>query len=195
MSEQTAIIEGLVKGESAAFSELISLYGSRLLLKAKQMLGNEADAQDCVQDCYIQVIRNISSFRGEADLFSWMYKILVNSCLQKMRKRTTADMVSIESLLPEFDQDDCRIEPLWNSIPTTEEVFQQNHARKTILESIESLPESYRDVLYLRDIEGYSTLEVSDALSISEGATKVRLHRARSALKKILEPFFREVEA
>lgn len=194
MSEQAAIVERLVKGESAAFRELISLYGPRLLLKAKQMLGNDADAQDCVQDCYLQVLRNISSFRGEADLFSWMYKILVNSCLQKIRKKTTKNTVSIDSLLPEFDQNDCRIEPMWNSIPTTEEVFQQNHAREKILESIQSLPESYRDVLYLRDIEGYNTSEVSKALSLSEGAIKVRLHRGRSALKKILEPIFREIK-
>ena len=91
MGSQSELIEGLRKGEAGAFEELIRLYGGRLFLKANQMLGNVEDAKDCVQECYVQVHRNIDQFRGDADLYSWMYRILVNGCLKKMKARSTAE--------------------------------------------------------------------------------------------------------
>lgn len=192
MGSQSELIEGLRKGEAGAFEELIRLYGGRLFLKANQMLGNVEDAKDCVQECYVQVHRNIDQFRGDADLYSWMYRILVNGCLKKMKARSTAEHQPLDDLMPIFDTDGCRIEPLWQKIPTAEEILDEKVTRERVLEAIQGLPPAYRDVLYLRDIEGYSTAEVSEMLTLSLSATKVRLHRARSALKKILEPVFLE---
>lgn len=192
MNNQSELIEGLRKGGAGAFEELIRLYGGRLFLKANQMLGNTEDAKDCVQECYVQVHRNINQFRGEADLYSWMYRILVNGCLKKMKARSAAEHQPLDDLMPIFDTDGCRIEPLWQKIPTAEEILDEKVTRERVLEAIQTLPPAYRDVLYLRDIEGHSTAEVSEMLSLSLSATKVRLHRARSALKKILEPVFLE---
>ncbi len=192
VDDQINIVADLIAGKRGAFEGIIRQYGSRLLLKATQMLGNTPDAEECVQECYLQVHRNISSFRGEANLYSWMYRILVNACLKKMKARAVNNSTSIESLLPDFDENNCRIEPNWPSIPSAEEILRRNHTKRQVLAAIHSLPDSYRDILYLRDIEGYNTAEVAQMFSLSEGAIKVRLHRARSALKKFLEPVFLE---
>jgi len=192
VDDQINIVADLIAGKRGAFEGIIRQYGARLLLKATQMLGNTPDAEECVQECYLQVHRNISSFRGEANLYSWMYRILVNACLKKMKTRAVNNSASIESLLPDFDDNNCRIEPNWPVVPTAEEVLRQNNTKRQVLAAIHSLPNSYRDILYLRDIEGYNTAEVAQKFSLSEGAIKVRLHRARSALKKILEPVFLE---
>lgn len=192
MSSQPTLVERLVNHDPRAFEELIRLYGARLLLKAEQMLGCREEAKDCVQECYIQVHKNIDKFRQEADIYSWMYRILVNACLKKMRGRTAATMESFDELQPTFDEDGCRIEPLWQSLPTTEEILEKKGTREQVISAIQSLPSNFRDVLYLRDIEGHNTAEVSEMLSLSPSATKVRLHRARAALKKTLEPVFIE---
>ena len=192
MSNQPTLVERLINNDPRAFEELISLYGGRLLLKAEQMLGCRDEAKDCVQECYIQVHKNIAKFRQEADIYSWMYRILVNACLKKMRSRTAGSMESLDELQPTFDEYGCRSEPLWQSIPTTEEILEQKGTREQVLGAIQSLPNGFRDILYLRDIEGHSTAEVAEILSLSLSATKVRLHRARAALKKILEPVFIE---
>jgi len=194
VTDPKSLVDRLVSGDQHAFEELIGLYGPRLLLKAEQMLGCPDEAKDCVQECYIQVHKNIATFRQEADIFSWMYRILVNSCLTKMRKRSAATMESLDELQPIFEYG-CRIEPLWQSLPTTEEILEKKGAQKQVLTAIQSLPHSMRDVLYLRDIEGHNTAEVAEMLSLSLSATKVRLHRARAALKKILEPIFDERSA
>jgi len=185
-------IQKLKTGCNESFRLLIQETGPRLFSKAEQMLGNPDDAKECVQDCYVQVHKNIGTFRGEAKLFSWMYRILINACLAKMRTRLSKQSESFDDLLPKFDSDGCRIEPLWQKIPSAEELIQTADMKKHVRSAISTLPDSYRYVLLLRDIEGHSTAEVANMLSLSETATKVRLHRARSMLKKTLEPAFLE---
>jgi len=192
VTSQLTLVERLKSHDPRAFEELIRLYGARLLLKAEQMLGCRDEAKDCVQECYIQVHKNIGNFRQEAEIYSWMHRILVNACLKKMRSRTASSMESLDELQPTFDEDGCRIEPLWQSLPSTEEILEQKGTREQVLAAIQSLPHNFRDILYLRDIEGHNTAEVSEMLSLSLSATKVRLHRARAALKKTLEPVFIE---
>lgn len=191
MSNKPSLVDRLVGGDQHAFKELIRLYGARLLLKAEQMLGCPDEARDCVQECYIQVHKNISNFRQEAEIYSWMYRILVNVCLKKMRARSATIVESLDDLQPTFE-DGCRLEPLWQTLPSTEEILEKKGAQQQVIAAIQSLPHGMRDVLYLRDIEGYNTVEVAEMLSLSLSATKVRLHRARAALKKILEPVFIE---
>ncbi len=112
MSNKPSLVDRLVDGDQHAFKELIRLYGARLLLKAEQMLGCPDEARDCVQECYIQVHKNISNFRQEAEIYSWMYRILVNACLKKMRARSATIVESLDDLQPTFE-DGCRLEPLW----------------------------------------------------------------------------------
>ncbi len=192
--DEKEIVEALKVGDEGAFRHLIANYSARLMRKAEQMLGCREDAHECVQECFLQVYRKISDFRGEAGLYTWMHRILVNNCLMKIRKRKRQNMVSIDTLMPEFDENNCRIEPLWQELLSAEELLSRRETRSAVQSGISSLPDDYRLILILRDIEGYTTAEAAQVLSISESAAKVRLHRSRSALKKILEPMLRGEE-
>jgi len=187
------LVARLKAGEEAAFSELVYAYGPRLLKHAEQFLRDPAEAQDRVQDVFLQAFRKIKNFRGEAALATWLHRILINNCLAHLRKNEKKTTLSIEDLMPDFDWAGNRSETLTEPLPTIEDLVAQQKVRETILLKIGELPDPYRSVLLLRDIEGYSTHEASQALMISVSAVKVRLHRARSALKSLLEPTLLEV--
>ena len=161
--------------------------GPRLLRTAEYLLADHAEAQDCLQETLLQVHQKIDTFRGEASLATWVHRILINSCLMKLRGRHPKT-TSLESMHSEFDGD-CRLEPVWQFRQSIEEIVAQQDTRVKIARHIQQLPDGYREVLILRDIEGHTTAEVCEMLSLSSSAVKVRLHRARAALKRILEPY------
>lgn len=108
------------------------------------------------------------------------------------KRRSLKEDHSIDPLLPEFDQNDCRIEARWSEMPTPEKLLMTKETRQIVLEAIDKLPDAYRVTLLLRDIEERSTTETAEALGLSEANVKVRLHRARAALKTLLEPYLRQ---
>lgn len=139
----------------------------------------------------MSAFQNLDRFEGRSGIGTWLHRITVNACLMKLRARERKAEESIDDLLPEFDQDDCRIEADWSSRRSVDDLLAQRQVQEIVLEKIRALPESYRIVLMLRDIEELDTREVADLLDLSEAAVKVRLHRARAALKKLLEPVLR----
>jgi len=162
-----------------------------MLALAERMLGDHALAQDAVQDAFINAFRSLDSFEGRSSLKTWLHRITVNACLTKMRQSKQRAEQDIDEYLPKFDQLDCRIEAPWKQLLSVEDIMHSDHLRDLVNSKIFTLPEQYRNVLLLRDIEGYDTSEVADLLDISDSNVKVRLHRARSALKKLLEPLLR----
>jgi RNA polymerase sigma-70 factor (ECF subfamily) len=186
-----ALLSRLRSGEDAAFEELVRTYTSRLLAVARRMLGNPEEAKDVVQETFLAAFQSLDRFRGEASLSTWLSRIAVNQCLMKLRSRRRKPEQSIEELLPAFlpDGHQVRESALWEVSVANEvernEVF--GHVRK----AIDRLPESYRTVLLLRDIEELSTEEVAGILGVTTNTIKVRLHRARQALRTLLEPHFR----
>ena len=186
--DQEHFVQRLKSGEDTAFQELVQTLGSQLLHKAEHLLSNHAEAQDCLQETFLQVHQKIDTFRGDSTLTTWVHRILINACLMKLRGRNQKTE-SLEALLPQFDSGGCRAEPLWQFRQSIEDIVAQRDIRVKIAKQIQQLPDSYRIVLFLRDIEGYTTSEVCEMLSLSPSAVKVRLHRARAALKKLLEPF------
>ncbi len=158
---------------------------------ATRMLGDPALADDCVQEAFIKAFRAIASFEGRSSLKTWLHRITVNEALMKLRSVDRRREDTIDDLLPEFDQNGCRIEPPWGAIPTPSELLEQKATRELVTAHIRDLPDDYRIVLQLRDIEEMTTAEVADILEISESNVKVRLHRARAALKRLLEPVLR----
>ena len=185
---QEHFVQRLNSGEDVAFQELVETLGPRLLRTAEHLLSDHAEAQDCLQETFLQVHQKIDTFRGDATLATWIHRILINACLMRLRRRDQKT-VSLEALLPKFDNGGCRPEPLWQFPASIDEIVVQRDIREKITRQIQQLPDPYRVVLYLRDIEGYTTTEVCEMLSLSSSAVKVRLHRARAALKKLLEPF------
>jgi len=162
-----------------------------MLALAERMLDERALAEDAVQDAFISAFRALDSFKGRSSLKTWLHRITVNSCLMMMRQLKQRAEQSINENLPEFDQGNCRIEAHWDHLASVEDVLVNEHLSILVKKNINELPEQYRNVLLLRDIEGYDTNEVATLLSISNSNVKIRLHRARAALKKLLEPVLR----
>ncbi len=190
--DEAEILASLRRGEQAGFEALVRRYGGRLLATARRLLQNEEDARDCLQDALLNVFKRIDQFEGRSSLATWLHRIVVNRALMKLRERARKGEESIDPLLPEFDARGCRIEPDWHFRESVEEMLARQQTREAVRDKIAALPENYRIVLMLRDIEELSTAEAAELLGVSEGTVKVRLHRARAALKKLLEPLWQE---
>ena len=162
-----------------------------MLALSERILRDRGLAEDSVQEAFIAVFRGLDDFEGRSTLKTWLHRITVNACLSKLRQLKRLAEHPIDEYLPEFDRYDCRIEAPWTYLADVEEVMQSENLRAQISTNIDALPDSYRVVLQLRDIEGYDTGEAAALLQISEANVKVRLHRARAALKKLLEPILR----
>ncbi len=164
---------------------------SWMLALAQRILRDQALAEDAVQNAFIAGLRGLPTFEGRSSVKTWLHRITVNECLMKLRKQKQLNEKPIDEYLPEFDRHNCRIEAPWPVLSRAEDFLESERTRALVAEKISVLPGTYRIVLQLRDIEGYSTDEVAELLEISPGNVKVRLHRARAALKKLLEPVLR----
>ena len=159
---------------------------------AERLIRDRGLAEDIVQDAFIRAFKALEDFEGRSSIESWLHRITVNTALSKLRQLNRLAEQPIDEHLPEFDQYDCRIEMRWSRLATVDEILEREDMRARIFDTIGELPDPYRIVLQLRDIEEYTTSEVANMLEISESNVKVRLHRARSALKKLLEPILRK---
>ncbi|MHC5023186.1 MAG: RNA polymerase sigma factor [Planctomycetota bacterium] len=186
-SDEAALVEGLRRGDEDAFERLVRDHGPRLLAVTRRILGNDADAQDALQDAMISAYKSIDRFQAQSRLGTWLHRVAINAALQKLRRRRSRPEASIQDLLPKYDDSGHRVEitPTWTS--TGDELLERDETRRLVRERILELPEDYRDVVLLRDIEGLETQEAASVLSISPGAVKTRLHRARQALRTLLE--------
>jgi RNA polymerase sigma-70 factor (ECF subfamily) len=172
------------------FEDLIRRFGPRLLAVARRLLRNEDDARDAVQDALLAAFRCMDKFQRESAPETWLHRIVVNSALMKLRSRRRKPETSIEELLPQFLEDGHHHEHVheWPACP--EKQLGQRETQAIVRACIDRLPEGHRTVLLLRDIEELTTEETAQSLGISEGAVKVRLHRARQALRGLLAPSF-----
>jgi len=184
--DQPAFVAALRAGEDWAFETLIRLHGSRLLAVARRFMKNEEDAQDVVQSAYLSAYRAIHDFEGHCLLSTWLHRIVVNTALMKIRTWRRKPEESIEALLPGFQHDGHHAEQFSDWSAPADTLLERQQTRATVRACIMQLPENYRVVLLLRDIEERSTQEVADALGTTATAVKVRLHRARQALSTLL---------
>ena len=185
---QERLVAALRAGDDRAAETLVRTHGPWMLNAAHRVLRDRALAEDCVQEAFVNAFRAIDGFEGRSNLKSWLHRIVVNQALMKLRARKRRNEAPIDDLLPAFDDNGCRIEEPWQTVATPDKILERKDRRALVRERIDQLPESYRVVLQLRDIEEMSTQEVAAALGLSEANVKVRLHRARSALKTLLEP-------
>jgi RNA polymerase sigma-70 factor, ECF subfamily len=187
---ESALIERLRAQEEAACEELVRVHSGRLLSVARRMLRNEEDARDVVQEGFLSAFRAIQRFNGDCRLSTWLHRIVVNAALMKIRTRSRRPEESIEDMLPRFLEDGHHAEPTsdWGSANA---LLEQRETRERVRAAIDQLPESYRTVLMLRDIEELDTAETAQLLGLTPNTVKIRLHRARQALAKVLEPSFR----
>jgi RNA polymerase sigma-70 factor (ECF subfamily) len=166
--------------------------GARLLAVAQRLLGSEEDASDAVQDAFISAFRAIDRFEGGSRLSTWLHRIVVNSALMKLRSQQRKPETSIEDLLPRFLDDGHFAEPPAEWQQTADQALERSEMRQLVRKAIDGLPEIYRTVLLLRDIEGLDTAEAAEAIGVTANAVKIRLHRARQALRGQLDEYMRE---
>ena len=159
------------------------------------MLRSEEDARDTVQDAFVSAFRSLPSFKETCRLSTWLHRITVNAALMRLRARRRKPEEAIDDLLPGFLEDGHHVRhpPEWRE--EAFEILTRREDRDFVRAAIDRLPESYRTVLLLRDIEELDTAEVAQALQVTETVVKVRLHRARQALRTLLEPRFRKGDA
>ncbi|HUP62432.1 MAG TPA: sigma-70 family RNA polymerase sigma factor [Thermoanaerobaculia bacterium] len=199
-ARDAALVAGLRAGDDDAFEALLQTYSARLLRLARRFLASEEDARDALQDAMVSVFRSIGSFESGSRLSTWLHRIVVNACLMKLRtRRRRLDEVEveidIEEYLPRFHQDGHQVEPSQPWTESAEAMLEREELRELVRASIEKLPDSYRIVLHLRDIEEMSTEETAEILGITPNAVKIRLHRARQALRTLLDAPMRTLHA
>ncbi len=161
---------------------------SWMLALAERLMGERSAAEDVVQDAFMVAFRGLAKFEGRSTLRTWLHRITVNTSLDHLRRIKRRAEQTIDPLLPEFDRHECRVEAPWSSLLPLSAVLENEELRMQVNTAVATLPESYRTVFLLRDVEGYDTDEVATLVGISQANVKVRLHRARAALKKLLEP-------
>jgi RNA polymerase sigma-70 factor (ECF subfamily) len=184
-SEEDSLVAALRRGDEAAFESMVRLYGGRMLAVARRMLRREEDARDAVQEAFISAFKAIADFQAEARLSTWLHRIVVNAALMRLRRQRRKPEESIDELLPHFDETGG-----WSDVEepcrTPFELVERSETRAVVRQCIDRLPDSYRSVLVLRDIEELDTEETADALGITVPAVKTRLHRGRQALRTLL---------
>ncbi len=189
--DDDALVEGLRDGSARHAEHFVRTHIGPMRAVARRILGGDALADDCVQEAFLKAFRKIDGFEGRSSLKTWLHRITVNEALMKLRAIKRQNEQPIDPLMPEFDTNACRIEAPWHQLATAEDILERESRRALVTSKIGELPESYRIVLVLRDIEELDTAEVAEMLGITQGNVKVRLHRARSALKTLLEPALR----
>ena len=184
IDEQT-LIGALQAGEEWAYEALVSLFGGRLLAVARRMMRNEEDARDVVQVTYLNAFRAIRGFEATSRLSTWLHRIAVNAALMKLRSRSRKPEEPIDRLLPRFDDEGRHVEPC-SDWPSPDQLLAKHEIRALVMECVSQLPDGYRQVLILRDLEERSVSDVAKALSITPNAAKIRAHRARQALMTLM---------
>jgi RNA polymerase sigma-70 factor (ECF subfamily) len=182
------LLARLRTGEELAYQELVRENAGRMLSVARRLLRCDSDAEDAVQEAFTQAYHALPRFEGQALLSTWLHRIVVNACLIRLRKRKRRGEKSIEELLPHYQDDGHRADvgEAWPADALEE--LEAHEVRSAVRKAIESLPERHRCVLVLRDIEGLTSEEVAERLGIRADAVKMRLHRARQALRTLLDP-------
>ena len=181
------LVARLQHGDASAFEPIVRAHGGRLLSVARRLLGNDEDAQDAVQDAFIRAYKAIHTFEARAQLSTWLHRIVVNTALMKLRERRRKPEESIDELLPSYAADGHQTV---ESREWSDALFERKETAGIVREAIAMLPDQYREVLVLRDIEDKDTAEAAEILGTTSNVVKVRLHRARQALRTLLDREF-----
>jgi len=186
--DEAALVARLQQGEKEACAECIEIHSPAIYRLALRLMGNEAEAEDVMQETFMSAFKAIESFEGRSSLGTWLYRIAYNAAMMRLRRKQP-HQVSVESAL---DDEESFTVPRqlfdWCCLP--ERDFEREEVRRELEQAIQELPESLRVVFLMRELEGLSTADTAAALELSEGAVKVRLHRARLWLRERLSPFF-----
>ena len=201
MTEDHELVQRLRDGDESAFVELIDRYGATMLRVAQMYVRDRATAEEVVQETWLAVLNGIDRFEERSSLKTWLFRILTNRA--KTRGQRDGRMVPFSALAGASDEPDPSVDPdrffgpdsphpgAWAAPPVAwpQEKLLESETLGVIEMAIDDLPEAQRDVILLRDVDGWTPMEVSDALGITDGNQRVLLHRARSRVRAALERY------
>jgi RNA polymerase sigma-70 factor (ECF subfamily) len=190
LGSEAALLQRLRSGDDSAFQELVERNTGQMLAVARRFMRDEDDARDAVQDAFLSAFRALQSFAGDARLSTWLHRITINACLMKLRTRRRRPEEKIDDLLPGFHDDGRLAHPSDPWPDGADRLLEKEENRELVRSAIDRLPDKYRTVLILRDIEDYDTAETAEALGLTSAGVKTRLHRARLALRGLLDTHF-----
>jgi len=188
--DEPSLVARLRAGEESAFEQLVRSTSGRLLAAARRLLRNEEDARDAVQNAFVRAFQSLSRFRQESSILTWLHRIVINEALMHLRSRAKSDQPSIDDLLPTFIADGHQTRDTVDWSETADQALERAETAELVRRKIDELPEIYRTVLLMHDIEEMSHAEIAESLGVSTNVVKVRLHRARQALRTLLEREF-----
>ena len=181
--EEAKIIRAVVDGNTNAFEDLVLEYQKQVYHIALKMTGNEEDAFDLSQEAFLKAFRSLSTFRGEAGFGSWLYRMTANLCIDFLRKkkRQGGQIISLD-----VEEEDRRPTELPDLRYEPQNALEKKEVQEKVRAGLEKLPHEQKLILVLRDVEGFSYQEISDALKIELGTVKSRIYRARAHLARLL---------
>ncbi len=184
-NDDATLVSQAAAGDREAFESLVVRYSSKVFGLCFSLLGNHADAEDASQEAFLKAFRAIATYRDQASFSTWLYRITRNACIDLVRQRSRRPTVSIDA---EIEEEDGAVGiQVVDDAPLQDETAASNWSAEKVRAAIGTLPEGFRTVILLRDIEGLSYQEVARVLGVREGTVKSRLARARAALLKVLK--------
>jgi len=185
--DEAELIARILAGEHDLFHELVLPYERSVYFAAYSVLQNEHDAEDVAQEAVLKALKNLASFRGEAKFGTWLVSIALNEARAQLRHNRVLTFESVDAPAPEEEGDFTpAVITDWREVPL--EALERKELRQLLHSALESLPEMYREVLVLRDVQEYNIVETAAILSVNQGVVKTRLLRARIMMQKILAP-------
>lgn len=185
------LLARLRAGDDKAFEHLVRSHSPRLLAVARRLCQSAADADDALQEAFLAAFRAIDRFDGRSTVGTWLHRIVVNAALARSRRIRTESSSSIEALLPHFEGGrHARSPSPWRPVDPDRVIDVE--LRDAVREAIQRLPDDFRTVIVLKDVEGMSSAEIATALGISDHLVRQRVHRGRQALIRLLTPVLQE---
>ncbi len=185
------LVQDLRRGAAGAVEALVDRYGALIHRVVRRLLNDPRDAEEATQDTLLSVVQHIDTYRGDAAFSSWLYRIAVNAASQRLRARRARPEVSLEPFLRVFDDAGRYVEPVADWSGQLEDRAVARETRAAIEQSLSRLPDEYRAVILLHDVEGLPNEEVAATLGLTVAAVKSRVHRARLFLRQELSHLFR----
>ncbi|MCB9791898.1 MAG: sigma-70 family RNA polymerase sigma factor [Alphaproteobacteria bacterium] len=184
-----ALVAATLDGSYQAFEELFRRYSDRVYGIALGMVRDDAEAQDVVQETFLNAFRKLHTFRQESPFRGWLFRIATNSALMRLRTRRRRPEVSLQVKSPGFQDDGHHERPIVDWSPLAPKLMENKELGERLRASVDQLPDKYRVVLMLADYEHLSMKEIADQMEISVPAVKTRLHRARLAVRADLDDY------
>ena len=190
-NDEAAMIASILAGNTQLYHDLIRPHERSVYMMALSFVKNEADAEDIAQEAILKAFRSLATFRAESKFSTWLISITLNEARSRIRRQAVVRMESLDDSTDDGGVVSPALLRDWHEIPS--EALERQEVRQMLQEAVTSLPEIYRQVFQLRDVEEFSVKETAEALGISVPSVKVRLHRARMMLQKQLSPLLKSV--